>query len=102
MSPTTEIVWLARKAYNDGRLDEAVALLNEVPRGDPEYSRAQRYLGWEVLTERGGNPRAGLAHMREAIHADPLDGENWQDAARVFLASVGVPYDPVHNSWQER
>ena len=102
MSPSSEIVWLARDAYQNGRLDEAVALLNEIPPGDEQYSRAQRYLGWEVLTERGGRPRAGLAHMHKALQADPLDGENWQDASRVFLASIGVPFDPVHGTWEER
>lgn len=96
-----EVMRLAGDAYRNGRLAEATALLHSVPEGHDEYSRAQRFLGWEVLAKRGDRPRAGLSHLHRAIHADPLDGENWQDAARVFLRSVGVPYDPVHNSWDE-
>lgn len=90
---------MGRWAYHEGRFDEALALLVAVEPDHPSYDRAQRYVGWELLTKTQDRPRAGLAYMNRALNADPLGGENWQDAARVYLRAVGVRFDPVHGRW---
>jgi len=92
---------MARWAYDNGRYDEALALFSAVPEDHEQYGRAQRYLGWELLTKTHDRPRAGLAHIHRALAADPLDGNHWQDAARIYLRAVGVRFDPVHAKWIE-
>ncbi len=92
-----DVFSLGRHAMRDGRTEEALALLQSVPEDHPQYSRAQRYIGWELLTLRMDKPGLGLAYMNRALDARPLDGENWQDASRVYLRTLGVRWDPVTN-----
>ncbi|GJM23108.1 MAG: hypothetical protein DHS20C15_30230 [Planctomycetota bacterium] len=92
---------MGRWAYHEGRYEEALALLSGVDEQHPQYGRAQRYLGWDLLTKTQNRPRAGLAYMNRALGSDPTDGNNWQDAARVYLRAVGVRFDPVHGEWDD-
>lgn len=92
---------MGRWAYDNGRYEEAMALFSAVPEDHDQYGRAQRYLGWDLLTKTHDRPRAGLAHIHRALSADPLDGNHWQDAARIYLRAVGVRFDPVHGRWMD-
>jgi hypothetical protein len=35
--------------------------------------------------------------MNRALNDAPLEGENWQDASRVYLRTLGIRWDPVSN-----
>ena len=56
--------------------------------GDADYGLAQRRLGWEIQTRFEGDPLAGVGSVNRSLRANPLDGNAWQDASRVYLESV--------------
>ncbi len=93
----TDLFTLGRYAMRKGRVEEALALLQSVPEQHERYDTAQRYIGWELLTKELDKPGLGLAYMNRALDAAPLEGENWQDASRVYLRTLGVRWDPVNN-----
>ena len=72
-----------------GNTQLAIECLTRIPRSDPNWSRAQRFLGLRVYA-RNGDPATGVAYVHRAIAADPLEGNAWQDAARVYLARLGI------------
>jgi hypothetical protein len=93
----TDVFRLGRHAMRAGRVDEALALLQSVPEDHDQYGTAQRFIGWELLTKQMDRPALGLAYMNRALDAGPLEGENWQDASRVYLRTLGIRWDPVNN-----
>ena len=72
-----------------GSYDLAIECLSRIPRSDPRWADAQRFLGLRVYA-RSGDPRRGVAHVNAALAADPLEGNAWQDAARVYLRTFGI------------
>lgn len=94
----TDVFLLGRHAMRAGRLEEALALLQSVPEDHDDYDTAQRFIGWELLTKEMDKPGLGLAYMNRALDAGPLKGENWQDASRVYLRTIGIRWDPVNNT----
>lgn len=82
---------LGMQAFAARRHDEAVALLRSVPVDDPDYSRAQRFVGWEILTKSQGRPLEGLPYAEEALFASPFEGNCWQDLGRVYARALGLP-----------
>ena len=97
----TDVFSLGFHAFLEHRDEEALALLQSVPEDHPRYADAQRRIGWDLLTNRMGRPAAGLAYANRSLDADPLSGEAWQDASRVYLATLGIPWDPVQNRIRE-
>ncbi len=74
-----------------GDVDQALALLRSIPESDSRYARAQRRIGWDILTKHKGQPHRGLAYVHECLRSDVTDGNAWQDAARVWGSSLGLP-----------
>jgi hypothetical protein len=72
-----------------GNTQLAIECLTRIPRGHPDWSRAQRFLGLRVYA-RNGDPATGVAYVHRALAANPLEGNAWQDAARVYLARMGI------------
>jgi hypothetical protein len=79
---------LAEQRFWAGDRAQARALYASVPPDDPSYVLAQRRLGWEFQTKLDGDPLAGVASVNRSLRADPLDGNAWQDASRVYLESL--------------
>lgn len=90
-APTTfDLYILAMQQFNEGETETAEALLLSIPRGDPEYSRAQRQLGRWVFLSARKDPQGAVPHVRRALLADPVDPSAWEDAARVYLSAAGL------------
>jgi hypothetical protein len=87
------LVALAEEQLELGNLEQAAALYLSVRPGEQGYGFARRRLGWEVLARGRGQPELGVAHVHEALRAEPLDGNSWQDAARVYGAALGFDLD---------
>ena len=79
---------LAEQRLYAGDIAQARALYASVGPGDPEYGRAQRRIGWEIQTKLEGDPLAGVGSVNRSLRADPLDGNAWQDASRVYVESL--------------
>ena len=76
-----------------GDLSQARALYQALPEWHPRWGRAQRRLAWDVLTRAEDEPAQGVPYAHKALADDPLDGNAWQDAARVYAATLGWPVD---------
>ena len=76
-----------------GRLDQAQALYLALPESHPQWARSRRRLAWDCFTKGEGEPGRGVSFANEALAADPFDGNSWQDAARVYAATLGLPVD---------
>jgi len=81
---------LAEQRLWAGDRAQARALYASVPPEDPGYALAQRRLGWEFQTKLDGDPLAGVASVNRSLRADPLDGNAWQDASRVYLEGLAA------------
>ena len=79
---------LAEQRLRGGDIAQAKALYASVAPGDADYGLAQRRLGWEIQTRFEGDPLAGVGSVNRSLRANPLDGNAWQDASRVYLESV--------------
>ncbi len=79
---------LGREFARLGQFDQAIALLRSVPAGHRQYSRARRYLGWDLYTQELDRPRIGLAFVQDSIRASPLEGNVWQDGYRTLTAAI--------------
>jgi len=84
---------LAMQREREGDLDQALALLQSIPEDHPDWAWAQRHIGWRILAQGKGDPAGGLPYVQRALRADPLDGNAWQDAARVHAATLGFDLD---------
>ncbi len=89
--PEDDVFALAEYSRHQGLWDQAHALYRSVPPGDGDYARAQRRLGWDVFARGYDDPGGGVAHVNASLRADPLDGNGWQDASRVYLRTLGIP-----------
>jgi hypothetical protein len=77
---------------HEGRLDQAEALYLSMPDNHPQWARSRRRLAWDVFAKEGEAGR-GVPFVHESIMAEPFDGNSWQDAARVYAATLGLPVD---------
>ncbi len=80
---------LGKRALEAKRFDEALALFRSVPPTAREYSRAQRLIGWKILTQEQKRPTEGVAYAEAAVFASPFEGNCWQDLGRVYAAAIG-------------
>lgn len=73
-----------------GRLELGEAILLTIPRGDPQYARAQRQIArWVYLAGRN-DPKGGVRYATRAMFADPIDPKVWEDVGRVYLGAAGL------------
>jgi hypothetical protein len=84
---------LAEVALDEGRLDEAMALYASLPEDDPYWPRAQRRIAWDILTQQRGQPQQAVRYAQAALAAEPLEGNSWQDLARVYAGTLGFEVD---------
>lgn len=78
----------ANAALDAGRYPEALAYYLQVPKGDRDYSRAQRFIGWKLYGDALGRPMAGLPYVNRALRAEPLTGNSWEDASRIYGGAI--------------
>ena len=91
--PPGDLFQLAEWHRAKGSHEQAAALYASVPRGHRSYARAQRRLGWDCYARGDDEPARAVRHVHNSLAADPLDGNGWQDAARVYAATLGLPVD---------
>lgn len=84
----TSLYDLGLQALSEGRTEQAIALLRSVPKDDRQYSRAQRFLGWDVYTRQQGNPEQGIPYALSSLRASPFEGNVWQDLYRVSFRAL--------------
>tara|TARA_R110002126_G_scaffold91744_3_gene218176 strand:+ start:2646 stop:3047 length:402 start_codon:yes stop_codon:yes gene_type:complete len=75
-------------AMKAGQLELAEDLFLSIPEDHPLYAKAQRFVGWEIHGRRNKASAAGVSFVNEAILADPLDGNVWQDAWRTYKGTL--------------
>lgn len=61
----------------------------EIDPDQPGYSRAQRFIGWELHARHRGAALAGVPYVNRALLDDPFDGNAWQDWSRTYAAAIG-------------
>lgn len=76
------------RALVEGDARTALTHLRRVPKDHPEYARAMRYCGWNLLARRLHRPKDAVAYVHESLRHDPFDGNGWQDLARVYLRAA--------------
>ena len=81
---------LGMQAFGENDLELAIQLWLTVPDEHPQYAKAQRFIGWEIYTERLGDPLRGLAFVNRAATHAPFDGNVWQDWSRTYAALAGL------------
>jgi len=91
--PGKDLFSLAEWNRHNGNLDQAQALYESVGEDDPKWSLARRRLAWDVYTKGHKTPARGVAYAHQSLQSDPLDGNAWQDAARVYAATLRIPVD---------
>ncbi|MFT5284201.1 MAG: hypothetical protein ACI8TQ_000357 [Planctomycetota bacterium] len=64
---------LARFAIREKRYDEAMALYLSIPPGSEDYARAQRFIGWKLLTQEKGETDHSVSYVNRALFSDPFD-----------------------------
>jgi len=84
-----DIYGLAEFALRQGDHEQALALYRSLPKEHPRYGRAQRRIGWDVYTKGLDDPDRGLAFVNRSVREDPTEGNAWQDAFRVYAATLG-------------
>ncbi|MDJ0976661.1 MAG: hypothetical protein QNJ98_19550 [Planctomycetota bacterium] len=67
-----------------GHPEKALAVWRAIPRDHHDYARAQRYIGYWLYDRTLDTPWRGVAHVNRSLIADPLSGNAWQDAARIY------------------
>jgi len=82
------------RAMRDGDHETAYEFLRRVPREHPEYARAMRYCGWNVLSNRLDRPKDAVAFVHESVRTDPFDENVWEDLLRVYVRSA-LPFVDV-------
>jgi hypothetical protein len=84
---------LAEHHRQAGRIDQALALFQSIPEDDHDYGRAQRRIAWSILTWERNQPEVAMPYAYRALVAEPLDGNGWQDMARIYGRTLGLPVD---------
>jgi len=74
-----------------GRTDQCLALFQSIPDGHPDYAIARRRIAKELL-ERG-ETNAAVFVVKQAVAADPLDANGWQDLVLTCGRAFGLPLD---------
>jgi hypothetical protein len=87
------VFMLAEEHLEKGNLDQAEALFLSIREDEPGYAYARRCVAWDILTEGRGQPERAVNYAHEALLADPLNGNSWQDLARVYGSTLGFPMD---------
>jgi len=83
---------LAHQREADGDYDQAIALYLSIKEAEPGYAYSRRRVGWHILAKQGQAAR-GVRYVQQALIADPLNGNSWQDFARVYGRTLGIPVD---------
>lgn len=74
-----------------GKTEEALTIWRAIPKEHHDYARAQRFIGYEIYDRTLGQPSKGVAYVNRSLWNDPLSGNAWQDAARIYLhTAIGV------------
>jgi hypothetical protein len=71
--------------------DEALALFESIPRDAADFAIARRRVAQELLAR--GESGAALRAARQALMADPLDGNSWEGVARTYVHELGRAFD---------
>jgi hypothetical protein len=85
-----DLVDLAEARLRAGDIGQALALYQSVGADHPRWADCQRRIGWDILTRERREPTRGVAFVNAALVAEPLQGNGWQDAARVYLCTLGL------------
>ena len=72
-----------------GDTERALAVWEALPPSHPDYARAQRFIGWKIYDRRLDRPGAGVPYVNRSLVADPLSGNAWQDAVRIYWNALG-------------
>ena len=84
---------LAEQHRAHGELEQALALYLSVPPDSEHYPKARRRAARNILARDMDKPEQAVRYANQALHADPLDGNAWQDWARVYGRTLGLPVD---------
>ncbi|RKY21260.1 MAG: hypothetical protein DRQ55_04970 [Planctomycetota bacterium] len=84
---------LAEWHRREGRLDQARALYLALPEQHPHWGQARRRVAWDCFAVAQGEPARGVPYAHEALLDNPFDGNAWQDAVRVYAATLGLTVD---------
>lgn len=68
-----------------GRTQDALAIWRAIPSDHHDYARAQRFIGYKIYDRQLGEPAKGVAYVNRSLWHDPLSGNAWQDAYRIYL-----------------
>jgi len=82
---------LAEQNRADGKLDQALALYLSIPPDSKNYARARRIAAWNILARDLHKPEWAVKYANEALAAAPLDDSSWEDWARVYARTLGLP-----------
>jgi hypothetical protein len=82
---------LAYQHEHEGHDDQAIALYLSIKEGEPGYAYSRRRVGWHILTKRKGQAARGVRYVQQALIADPLNGNSWQDFGRIYARTLGIP-----------
>ena len=82
---------LAEQNRADGKLDQALALYLSIPPDSKNYARARRIAAWNILARDLHKPEWAVKYANEALAAAPLDDSAWEDWARVYARTLGLP-----------
>jgi tetratricopeptide (TPR) repeat protein len=89
--PDDPVYALAEIARWEGRNEQALALYLSIPPDNEHYARSRRIVAWELLARDLDRPEQAVAYANQAVRADPFNGNAWQDWARVYGKSLGLP-----------
>jgi tetratricopeptide (TPR) repeat protein len=80
--------------YNEalGNTEQALALYRSVPEGHPSFGRTQRRIGWDFYAQELDDPAKGVSFVHASLAENPMDGNAWQDAARVYVHTLGLDF----------
>ena len=76
-----------------GRPDLALRMWRAIPEGHPDYARAQRFIGYKIYDRALGDPAQGVAYVNRSLWKDPLSGNAWQDAVRIYWHTAVDAFD---------
>jgi len=89
--PWGPVFKLAEYERQAGRSDQALALFQSIPDDDPDYAIARRRMARELLDR--GEPAAAVFTVKQALAADPLAANGWQELVHVCGRAAGLPLD---------
>lgn len=89
--PDDPLYAMAEIARWEGRSEQALALYLSIPPDNEHYARSRRIVAWELLARDLDRPEQAVKYANQAVRADPFNGNAWQDWARVYGKSLGLP-----------